>query len=105
MSENFLEGFFSLVVKAWLQATLQPNKLDELASALENSGVPTYLGGMARGLLGAESGVQCRHARGKALKEADLVILGGVPADFRLNYGRRWAFIYFSDFLIILIIF
>jgi len=71
-----------------VRATLQPNKLDDLASALENSGIPTYLGGMARGLLGIESTVQCRHARGKALKEADLIILAGVSADFRLNYGR-----------------
>ena len=43
---------------------------------------------MARGLLGAKSSVQCRHARGKALKEADLVIMGGVSPDFRLSYGR-----------------
>ena len=26
----------------------------------------------------------------KALKKADLIILAGVSADFRLNYGRRW---------------
>ena len=25
----------------------------------------------------------------KALKKADLIILAGVSADFRLNYGRR----------------
>jgi acetolactate synthase-like protein len=29
-----------------------------------------------------------RHKRREALKEADLVILAGVPCDFRLNYGR-----------------
>lgn len=67
---------------------MQPGKLDQLAAQIEQSGVPTYLGGMARGLLGSKSDVQCRHARGKALKEADLVIMGGVAADFRLNYGR-----------------
>ena len=67
-----------------------------LAEKIENAGIPTYLGGMARGLLGSESQVQCRHARGKALKEADLVILAGVSADFRLNYGRR------SDFALII---
>ena len=63
-----------------------------LADKIENAGIPTYLGGMARGLLGSESRVQCRHARGKALKEADLIILAGVSADFRLNYGRRSDF-------------
>ena len=70
--------------------------MDSLAEKIENAGIPTYLGGMARGLLGSESRVQCRHARGKALKEADLVILAGVSADFRLNYGRR------SDFALII---
>lgn len=60
-----------------------------MASKLEDAGAPVFLGGMARGLLGADSSVQCRHARGKALKKADLIIMAGVSADFRLNYGRR----------------
>ena len=51
-------------------------------------GVPAYLSGMARGLLGAANPLQMRHQRKKALKEADLVIVAGVPFDFRLNYGR-----------------
>ena len=67
---------------------MQPSKLETFAASLENLGVPVFLGGMARGLLGAESAVQCRHARGVALKNADLVVLCGVSADFRLNYGR-----------------
>jgi thiamine pyrophosphate-dependent acetolactate synthase large subunit-like protein len=50
-------------------------------------GVPAYLSGMARGLLGKEHPLFFRHNRAKALKEADLVILAGVPCDFRLNYG------------------
>jgi acetolactate synthase-1/2/3 large subunit len=29
-----------------------------------------------------------RHKRSKALREADVIILAGVPADFRLGYGR-----------------
>jgi acetolactate synthase-1/2/3 large subunit len=44
---------------------------------------------MARGLLGRESELQMRHARRKALREADLVLLAGVPCDFRLDYGRH----------------
>merc|ERR1719444_113429 len=71
------------------QAVLQPGKLQTLAKVLEQAGAPVYLGGMARGLLGGESSVQCRHARGKALKEADVIFMCGVPADFRLNYGRN----------------
>jgi acetolactate synthase-1/2/3 large subunit len=30
-----------------------------------------------------------RHQRRNALKEADVVILAGVPSDFRLDYGRH----------------
>jgi acetolactate synthase-1/2/3 large subunit len=59
-----------------------------LAAAVEALGVPTYLGGMARGLLGRHSPVQLRHNRGKALKEADVVVIAGFPFDFRLGYGR-----------------
>ena len=43
---------------------------------------------MARGLVGADHSLQFRHARSQALKEADLVIIAGMPCDFRLNYGR-----------------
>jgi acetolactate synthase-1/2/3 large subunit len=44
---------------------------------------------MARGLLGAASAQQVRHHRKEALREADLVLLCGVPMDFRLDYGRH----------------
>jgi acetolactate synthase-1/2/3 large subunit len=59
-----------------------------LAAAVRGLGVPVFLGGMARGLLGRESEVQFRHARGRALAEADLVLVAGFPFDFRLGYGR-----------------
>ena len=59
-----------------------------LARAVEELGIPTWLGGMARGLLGRTSPVQFRHARGKSLKEADVVVVTGFPFDFRLGYGR-----------------
>jgi acetolactate synthase-1/2/3 large subunit len=48
-----------------------------------------YLSGMARGLLGRDHPLHLRHHRRQALKEADLVILVGVPSDFRLEYGRH----------------
>jgi acetolactate synthase-1/2/3 large subunit len=50
---------------------------------------------MARGLLGRDHPLQMRHKRREALKEADFVLLAGMPADFRLDYGnhiRRSAF-------------
>ena len=58
-----------------------------LQAALIKLGVPTYLSGMARGLLGRHE-LHMRHQRSQALREADLILLAGVPADFRLNYGR-----------------
>ncbi len=51
-------------------------------------GVPAYLSGMARGLLGHHP-LHIRHKRKEALREADLVILAGVPCDFRLGYGNH----------------
>ncbi|XP_059484931.1 2-hydroxyacyl-CoA lyase 2-like [Neocloeon triangulifer] len=70
------------------QALLPPNSVENLKKALETLGVPCYLSGMARGLLGRKSDIQMRHHRGDALKEADLIILAGAVCDFRLSYGR-----------------
>jgi len=71
------------------QATLQPQELPRLVAALERLGVPVYLSGMARGLLGPSHELWFRHKRSKALREADLVLLAGVPCDFRLDYGLQ----------------
>jgi acetolactate synthase-like protein len=60
---------------------------EPIAQAVTALGMPTWLGGMARGLLGHQHPLQFRHARGKALKEADLVVVCGFPFDFRLKYG------------------
>jgi len=58
-----------------------------LARAVSALGIPVWLGGTSRGLLGRDSPLQFRHARGKALKEADTVIVCGFPFDFRMKYG------------------
>jgi thiamine pyrophosphate-dependent acetolactate synthase large subunit-like protein len=71
------------------QALLAPGEADALARAVTALGVPSYLSGMARGLLGAAHPLQLRHRRKEALREADLVILAGTPIDFRLDYGRH----------------
>ncbi len=60
-----------------------------IAAAIARLGIPVYLSGMARGLLGPRHPLQLRHKRREALKEADCVILAGVPCDFRLDYGRH----------------
>lgn len=70
------------------QATLLPAELPALVEAIERLGLPVYLSGMARGLLGASHPLLFRHRRKEALREADLVLLAGVPCDFRLDYGR-----------------
>jgi acetolactate synthase-like protein len=59
-----------------------------IAGALESIGVPVWLAGGARGLLGREHRLQYRHQRSAALKVADLVVVFGFPLDFRLGYGR-----------------
>lgn len=71
------------------QALLEPSRVSRLAAAVESLAMPVYLTGMARGLLGAGHRLQIRHRRREALRQADLVILAGVPCDFRLDYGRQ----------------
>ncbi|XP_050732912.1 2-hydroxyacyl-CoA lyase 2-like [Eriocheir sinensis] len=70
------------------QATLPPTPVEDLRRSLENLGIPCYLGGMSRGLLGRKSPLQMRQKRRDALKEADCIILAGAVCDFRLSYGR-----------------
>lgn len=71
------------------QAMESPREAAALAEAIGALGVPTYLAGMARGLLGAAHPLQLRHERKVALREADCVLLAGSPMDFRLDYGRH----------------
>jgi acetolactate synthase-like protein len=70
------------------QALVNCRDAAPIADAVQALGIPTWLGGMARGLLGRHSDIQFRHKRTAALKEADLVIVAGFPFDFRLGYGR-----------------
>jgi len=70
------------------QALLDVARIGDLVRAIEQLRVPVWLSGMARGLLGAEHPLLFRHRRKEALREADLVLLAGVPCDFRLDYGR-----------------
>ncbi len=71
------------------QAVCEPDRVAAVAEAADRLGVPVYLSGMARGLLGARHPLHFRHRRRDAIKAADLVILAGVPCDFRLDYGRQ----------------
>ncbi len=77
------------VLVAGSQALLETAAAGELARAVEELGVPVFLAGGARGLLGPAHSLQMRHRRKEALREADLVLLAGIPMDFRLDYGRQ----------------
>lgn len=71
------------------QVMLDAQRVREIGSAVDRLGLPVYLSGMARGLLGKNHPLHMRHRRRAALREADLVLLAGVPCDFRLDYGRH----------------
>ncbi len=71
------------------QALSIAGEAPRIAAAVAQLGIPVYLSGMARGLLGRDSALQMRHQRRQALRESDCVVLAGVPCDFRLDYGRH----------------
>ena len=71
------------------QAVAAAELADDVAAAVARLGLPVYLSGMARGLLGRDHPLQLRHQRREALRESDCVLLAGVPCDFRLDYGRH----------------
>lgn len=59
-------------------------QMQQLAEAL---GIPVYLNGMGRGCLPADHELAFSRTRGSALKGADVVVVIGVPLDFRLGFG------------------
>lgn len=69
------------------QAMLSVDNAGELKNSVEFLNIPVYLTGMARGLLGKDHPLHVHHKRKEALQQADLVILVGMPLDFRLDYG------------------
>ena len=85
---ELLRGASQPVLIIGSQALVNVREPEMVAGAARRLGIPTFLGGMARGLLGHDSDIQFRHKRGKALKQADVVVIAGFPFDFRLGYGR-----------------
>ena len=43
----------------------------------QDMGIPCYLGGMSRGMLGRDNPLQVRQKRRDALREADVIVLAG----------------------------
>lgn len=70
-------------------AMMQPAKIAKLVEAIEIIGIPVYLSGMARGLLGKKHPLHIRHKRKEAIKDADFIFMAGVPNDFRMDYGNH----------------
>lgn len=71
------------------QALVAAAQAPMVAAAVAALGLPVYLSGMARGLLGRAAPIQLFHQRRQALRDADCVILAGLPCDFRLDYGSH----------------
>ena len=58
-----------------------------LLDLAERRHIPVLMNGMARGAVPADHPLAFSRARGKALKEADVALVVGVPMDFRLGFG------------------
>jgi acetolactate synthase-1/2/3 large subunit len=50
--------------------------------------IPVLMNGMARGVVPADHELAFSRARSKALGEADVAVVVGVPMDFRLGFGK-----------------
>jgi thiamine pyrophosphate-dependent acetolactate synthase large subunit-like protein len=63
----------------------------ELLALLEALRIPVFLNGLARGCVPADHDLFFSRARSKALKEADVALVIGVPMDFRLGFGASFG--------------
>ena len=59
----------------------------EALELVESAGLPAITNGMGRGVVPGGHPLLVTKARGKALNNADLVVVVGTPLDFRLGYG------------------
>jgi acetolactate synthase-1/2/3 large subunit len=58
-----------------------------LLQLAETLRIPVLMNGMARGVVPADHPLAFSRARSKALREADVALVIGVPMDFRLGFG------------------
>jgi acetolactate synthase-1/2/3 large subunit len=64
---------------------------DALRSLAEELRIPVFLNGLGRGCLPADHELAFSRSRSKALGEADVALVIGVPLDFRLGFGAVFA--------------
>jgi acetolactate synthase-1/2/3 large subunit len=62
--------------------------LGELARELR---IPVFLNGLARGCVAADDELYFSRTRSRALREADVALVIGVPMDFRLGFGGAFG--------------
>src|SRR5207248_6021137 len=62
-----------------------------LRTLAESLRIPVFLNGLGRGCLPADHELCFARARSKALGEADVALVVGVPLDFRLGFGSVFA--------------
>jgi acetolactate synthase-1/2/3 large subunit len=58
-----------------------------LLDLAERARIPVLMNGMARGVVPADHELAFSRARSRALKDADVALVVGVPMDFRLGFG------------------
>jgi acetolactate synthase-1/2/3 large subunit len=63
----------------------------ELLALAQTLGIPVYLNGLARGCVPADHELFFSRTRSRALKEADVALVVGVPMDFRLGFGAAFG--------------
>lgn len=63
----------------------------ELRAIAEALYAPVFLNGMGRGCIPADHPLVFSRTRGKALQEADVALIVGVPLDFRLGFGASFG--------------
>lgn len=63
---------------------------EALRELTDQTAIPVFTNGAGRGTLPMDHPHCFKSARGKALKEADVVVMIGTQLDFRLKYGQGW---------------
>ena len=96
ISSNKLSKCLEMILKAkkpllliGSQLMINVLNIEKISKQLSLTNMPIFVSGMARGLMSNKDIEIFRHKRTLALNECDLVILAGVPCDFRLGYGRQ----------------
>ena len=96
ISSNKLSKCLEMILKAkkpllliGSQLMINVLNIEKISKQLSLMNMPIFVSGMARGLISNKDIEIFRHKRTLALNECDLVILAGVPCDFRLGYGRQ----------------